>query len=363
MGDARRATSRALLLAILAPVAVGTGSAHAESAGLTVAGGALAPEFNRDQTSYEVWTYDDRLAITTSATADMIGLQASDPDGSPLTVNGGGPVAGLAAGRNAISVEIEWEDGARGSYAFAVHYAGESTPVEAGNVILPSEDCFTEEGTIDPEGCFATCNGVSGVIGRKVVGVVETPLTEPSTDGLLATDLEFEVGRMTISIGSVRMVSPEDLDENGMVEEHSTDPVAADGEFRIDESGVVEGFSGHVFAAYPELRDKGLVGSGTAAEQGKFPVWRDYRPISKVHARYPRRAMARGIQGEVVVAFCVTPSGKVDDIRIIDESPAGAFGKAATEATRQARYEPRIVLGRPVQVCGVRNRHTFELSQ
>ena len=362
MGDARRATSQALLLAILAPVVLGAVSAHSESAGLTVAGGVLAPEFDRDQTSYDVWAYDDRLAITTNATADMIGLRASDPDGSPLTVTGGGTITGLAAGRNAISVEIDWENGARRSYAFAAHYAGESAPVETGDIILPSEDCFADDGEFDPEGCFATRNGVSGVMGRKVVGAVETPLTEPSTDGLLATDLEFEVGRMTVHIGSIRMVSPEDLDENGMVEKPSTDPVDADSVFRIDEGGVVEGFSGHIFAAYPELRDKGLVGSGTAAEQGKFPVWRDYLPISKVAPRYPRRARARGIQGHVLAEFCVTPSGKVDRIRIIEESPPGVFAEAATEATRQFRYEPRVVLGRPVKVCGVRNLLMFELS-
>ena len=280
-------------------------SAHTAPAGLAVAGGVLAPAFDRDQTSYDVWAHADHLDITASATAEVIELRGTSPDGSPLRVAGECAVMGMAAGRNSITVEVEWEDGARGTYALAAHYAGESVPVEAGDLILPSEDCFLEDGDFDTEACYATHNGVGGVLAREVT---------------------------------------------------------VDRKMRIDESGLVKSASGHHFAAHPELREKGLLGSGTAAEQGKFPVWKDYRFLSGVGPKYPRRAQVRGITGKVGAEFCVTASGETSGIKIVDGRPPGIFDRALYAAVQQFRYEPRMVLGRPVQVCGLRISFNFDID-
>ncbi len=286
-------------------------SARTAPAGLAVAGGVLAPAFDRDQTFYDVWASGDHLDITASATAEVIELRGTGPDGSPLPVAAECAVMGMAAGRNSITVEVEWEDGTRGTYALAAHYAGESMPVEAGDLILPSEDCFRSfhgDGALNLEACYATRNGVGGVLAREVAAASE------------------------------------------------------DAEMRIDESGLVKSASAHLFAAYPELREQGLLGSGTAAEQGKFPVWRDYRPIGKVGPVYPRRALVRRITGWVVAEFCVTASGETRDMKVVDAQPPGIFDEAALEAVRQFRYEPKVILGRPLEVCGVHNRLSFDVD-
>ena len=130
----------------------------------------------------------------------------------------------------------------------------------------------------------------------------------------------------------------------------------------MDEDGVVTRASGYVFAAHPELLARGAVRSGTAAEEGQLPVWRDYFSIKRVAPKYPRRALVRGIQGAVVTRFCITPPGEPGGVEVVDESPPGVFAEAAIEAVRQFRYAPRIVLGKPVEVCGIENRLGFGLE-
>ncbi len=52
---------------------------------------------------------------------------------------------------------------------------------------------------------------------------------------------------------------------------------------------------------------------------------------------YPRRAHLQGVEGKVVVRLRILPSGRVGDIRVLQESPTGfAFASACREMLRQA---------------------------
>lgn len=54
---------------------------------------------------------------------------------------------------------------------------------------------------------------------------------------------------------------------------------------------------------------------------------------------YPRDALARGVQGQVVIEFSLTPDGSVRNPRIISANPAGVFNMAALQAIDGWKYE------------------------
>ncbi|KZC17215.1 hypothetical protein RHOFW510R12_07130 [Rhodanobacter sp. FW510-R12] len=60
-----------------------------------------------------------------------------------------------------------------------------------------------------------------------------------------------------------------------------------------------------------------------------------------VHIRqpvYPPTALARGIEGQVVVEFGLAPDGRVQDLRVISAEPAGVFEQAALQAVHGWLY-------------------------
>ncbi|MBA3564358.1 MAG: energy transducer TonB [Gammaproteobacteria bacterium] len=110
-------------------------------------------------------------------------------------------------------------------------------------------------------------------------------------------------------------------------------------------------------AATPVEADINIGGIGLGASDG------DYLPVVKVAPIYPRRALARGIEGYVVVEFTVTKSGTVRDVSVVEAEPADIFDEAAVEAALKFKYKPRVVDGQPIEVAGVRNQITFQMEQ
>ncbi|WP_111978054.1 energy transducer TonB [Algibacillus agarilyticus] len=89
----------------------------------------------------------------------------------------------------------------------------------------------------------------------------------------------------------------------------------------------------------------------------------EYLPIVKVAPVYPRRAAQRGIEGYVIVEFTVNKSGAVKDPFVVEAQPEGVFNQAALNAALKFKYKPRVVSGEPVEVAGVQNRISFEMSK
>ena len=87
----------------------------------------------------------------------------------------------------------------------------------------------------------------------------------------------------------------------------------------------------------------------------------EYLPIVKVAPVYPNRALTRGLEGYVIVEFTVTPQGTTKDAVVI-ESTSSLFERAAVEAALKFKYKPRVIDGQAVEVPGVRNKITFEIS-
>ena len=97
-------------------------------------------------------------------------------------------------------------------------------------------------------------------------------------------------------------------------------------------------------------------------EGDRVPSEGEYLPIIKVAPVYPRRAVAGGIQGHVLLEFTVTSIGSVRDPVVIEADPPGVFDRAATEAALKFKYKPKVLNGQPMDVRGVRNLIRFELE-
>jgi TonB family protein len=77
---------------------------------------------------------------------------------------------------------------------------------------------------------------------------------------------------------------------------------------------------------------------------------------------YPARAQERGTEGWVDVEFTVARDGSTQDVVARAAEPAGIFDRAALEAVKRWRYEPRVVGGNVVEQR-VEARLRFRLSE
>ncbi len=90
----------------------------------------------------------------------------------------------------------------------------------------------------------------------------------------------------------------------------------------------------------------------------------EYLPLVKIQPIYPRRALARGIEGYVILEFTVTKQGTVKDIKIVEsDSKTSIFHDAAIKAAEKFKYKPRVVDGQAIEVSGVQNKITFKLER
>jgi protein TonB len=90
----------------------------------------------------------------------------------------------------------------------------------------------------------------------------------------------------------------------------------------------------------------------------------DYLPIVKVAPIYPNRALTRGVEGFCVVQYTVTSLGTTKDPVIIeDQCTSSLFHRASLNAALKFKYKPRILDGEAVEVPGVQNKFTYEITE
>lgn len=85
-------------------------------------------------------------------------------------------------------------------------------------------------------------------------------------------------------------------------------------------------------------------------------------PLVNIQPTYPTRAAQRGIEGWAQVAFTVTETGGVRDVRVVDADPPGMFDQASIRAAERFRFQPRVVNGQPVEVPNVQYVFRFQLE-
>jgi protein TonB len=85
-------------------------------------------------------------------------------------------------------------------------------------------------------------------------------------------------------------------------------------------------------------------------------------PLVRVPPRYPERALARGVEGRVLVGFTIDRAGNVASPEVLAAEPPNVFDRAAIEAVSQWKYNPRIRNGRPTARPGMKIAIPFRLG-
>ena len=89
----------------------------------------------------------------------------------------------------------------------------------------------------------------------------------------------------------------------------------------------------------------------------------DYLPIVKVAPIYPRRALSENIEGYCVVEYTVTRQGAIRDPKVIDsQCTSTLFHQVSVDATLNFKYKPRVIDGEALDVSGVQNKFTFQIT-
>lgn len=90
----------------------------------------------------------------------------------------------------------------------------------------------------------------------------------------------------------------------------------------------------------------------------------DYLPIVKVAPIYPNRALTRGIEGYCVVQYTVTRQGTTKNPAVVEsQCTSSLFHRASINAALKFKYKPRIMDGEAVEVPGVQNKFTYEITE
>ena len=93
------------------------------------------------------------------------------------------------------------------------------------------------------------------------------------------------------------------------------------------------------------------------------PLDGEILPLVRVPPQYPARALARGMEGWVLLEFTVSKTGAVLNPSIVQADPPIMFNRAALRAVRRWKYKPQIINGKPADRPGVQTVIVFELEE
>jgi protein TonB len=85
-------------------------------------------------------------------------------------------------------------------------------------------------------------------------------------------------------------------------------------------------------------------------------------PIVTVSPTYPRRQLAKGVEGWVLLEFSVDQLGRVQNPRVVSAMPASGFSRAALDAVLRYKYKPKVFDGKAIWAHGVQTRMVFQLD-
>lgn len=102
--------------------------------------------------------------------------------------------------------------------------------------------------------------------------------------------------------------------------------------------------------------------SAEPAAPGPAGIDSEVVPLNEVLPEYPDQARRRGIEGHVKLAFTITAQGRVENIRVIESSPANMFDRSARRAAARWRFAPRTEDGVAVEREAVKTLE-FRLTQ
>ncbi len=86
-------------------------------------------------------------------------------------------------------------------------------------------------------------------------------------------------------------------------------------------------------------------------------------PERMVTPVYPRKAIDREIEGQVIVQFDIDQQGNVINPRVVSSQPSRIFDSAVLRALKQSKYRPMEIEGQPIKVKNVTETFSFKLFE
>lgn len=111
---------------------------------------------------------------------------------------------------------------------------------------------------------------------------------------------------------------------------------------------VTPSMSGLTAAEVPAVAAPAPATSAPAPAASGPSTAEEVSPLVDIPPNYPQRALAAGIEGEVTLAFTITPDGRVENLRVTHAQPKGVFEREARRAASRWRFAPRRENGQPV---------------
>lgn len=103
-------------------------------------------------------------------------------------------------------------------------------------------------------------------------------------------------------------------------------------------------------------------GSSFLATNEPPPQVQPAAPINLVVPKYPRKALTKGIEGEVKVEYSLNKFGEVIDARIVSASPTSIFDKHVLKAIKKSSFQPQRVNGKAVATNNLTEKFVFVLK-
>jgi len=130
--------------------------------------------------------------------------------------------------------------------------------------------------------------------------------------------------------------------------------------------GVIPGADLAALAPSVDFSGLGAGGIGGGPGVGALAVGggvdRDAVPQVRIQPDYPIQARQKRIEGWVDVQFTVGSDGSVRDPIVLNAEPKAIFDRAALQAVKGWKYNPKIANGKPVERPNVKVRIRFQLE-
>ncbi|MCB1559659.1 MAG: energy transducer TonB [Xanthomonadales bacterium] len=130
--------------------------------------------------------------------------------------------------------------------------------------------------------------------------------------------------------------------------------------------GLDSGLAGLDFGL-PSFDDSGMdLGKSLLGDSGDVVMTDDSvdqppRPIQQSPMQYPPRAKAQGVTGYVLLSLLISPTGQVEQVKVLEAQPAGVFDEVAAAGVKTWKFEPAMYKGEQVRVWA-RQKVRFDLS-
>lgn len=201
-------------------------------------------------------------------------------------------------------------------------------------------------------------------MGRFVVSVILAPLLTFGLfwvmGALISVDYELEEGRAGLKVDWVRLRkddAPVETKDREPPEREKPDQRPPPPSVQTAKANVDPGAGGSALA--PNIDPTEALGEALGAAGGAD---RDVVPLVEIRPEYPMRARQRGLEGWVTVQFTVSRAGTVKDATVVASHPGRVFDRAALQAIRKWKYNPKIENGQAVERPNQRHTFTFDME-